>query len=207
LTISLQTGTRVMFAGDSITDCHRLTTDNPLGYGYPLQVAGSWGVQHPDRQPVWLNSGISGNTTIDLQSRWQTDVLDQRPDVVSVLVGINDCGYHFSAGLDAVSASVYHDRYLSLLTPLADNGVELILIEPFLLPVSDDQRRWRDDLDPKIQVVRDLARRFGAALVAADGMFAALAAQTGPDYWLFDGVHPTAAGHQALAQAWLNTVG
>ena len=196
-----------MFTGDSITDCHRLTTDNPLGYGYPLRVAGVWGVQHPDRQPIWLNSGISGNTTVDLQSRWQADVLDQHPDVVSVLVGINDCGYHFSAGQDAVSAATYHDRYLSLLTPLADSGAELILIEPFLLPVDDGQRRWRDDLDPKIQVVRDLARRFDAALVAADGMFAGLAAQTGPEDSAADGVHPTAAGHQALAQSWVTTGG
>lgn len=195
-----------MFTGDSITDCHRLTTDNPLGYGYPLHVAGRWGLLHPERRPVWLNSGVSGNTTADLQSRWEADVLDQRPDVVSILVGINDCGYRYSAGLPEVSTETYRERYLSLLQPLADRDVQLILIEPFLLPVNDDQRRWREDLDPKIQVVGDLARRFGATLVAADGMLAERAAPTGPEYWAADGVHPTAAGHSALAQSWLAAV-
>lgn len=205
MTISLQTGSRVMFTGDSITDCHRMSTDNPLGYGYPLHVAGGWGVAHPDRRPVWLNSGISGNTTADLQSRWAEDVLAARPDVVSILIGINDCGYHFSAGQDAVSAEAYAERYLDLLTRLPDR-TQLILVEPFLLPVDDGQRRWRDDLDAKIAVVGDLARRFGAELVRADAMFAELAAATGPEHWAADGVHPTAAGHRALADAWVRSV-
>jgi lysophospholipase L1-like esterase len=80
------------------------------------------------------------------------------------------------------------------------------LIEPFLLPVTDEQWKWREDLDAKIQVVRELAREYQAWLIAADGMFAELAATTGPEYWAFDGVHPTAAGHQALAEAWLRQV-
>lgn len=82
-------------------------------------------------------------------------------------------------------------------------GVQLILIEPFLLPVNEDQRKWRDDLDAKIDVVHGLAAQYGAALIKADQMFAELAAQTGPAHWAADGVHPTAAGHQALAEAWL----
>jgi lysophospholipase L1-like esterase len=206
MTITLQTGTRIMFTGDSVTDCHREETDNPLGYGYPLLASGQWGMRHPDRSPVWLNSGISGNRLADLRSRWQADVLDARPDVVSILVGINDCGFHFSHDFDEVTASEYRDGYHELLGPLAAAGARLILIEPFLLPVIDEQWKWREDLDAKIQVVRELAREYQAWLIAADGMFAELAATTGPEYWAFDGVHPTAAGHQALAEAWLRQV-
>jgi lysophospholipase L1-like esterase len=199
--IVLADGSRVMFTGDSITDCHRRDTDNPLGYGYPLLVAGQWGRAHPDRTPVWLNSGISGDTLAGLGGRWQTDVLDVRPDLVSILIGINDTGYRFSFGHPEVPAEEYRAGYRRLLEPLAD--VQLVLIEPFLLPVKEEQWAWRADLDAKIQVVRELAREFGAHLVAADGMFAELAAGNNPELWLSDGVHPTPAGHQALAEAWL----
>lgn len=195
-----------MFAGDSITDCRRRETDNALGYGYPLRIVGQWGLAHPDRAPVWLNSGIGGNKVADLTARWQTDVLDARPDVVSIMVGINDCASRYLGDDGPVTADAYREGYIQLLTPLSERGVELILMEPFLLPVNDDQRRWREDLDVKIQVVRDLARRFGATLVETDGLFATLASTTGPDYWAGDGVHPTPAGHQAIAEAWLRIV-
>ncbi|GAA3109813.1 SGNH/GDSL hydrolase family protein [Kribbella aluminosa] len=199
----LADGARVMFTGDSITDCHRRETDNPLGYGYPLLVAGLWGRRQPDRVPVWTNTGISGDTLAGLGGRWQSDVLDARPDVVSILIGINDCGYRFSFGHDEVPAEVFRAGYRRLLEPLAD--VQLVLIEPFLLPVKEEQWAWRPDLDAKIQVVRELAREYDAHLVAADAMFTELAARNkNPDHWLSDGVHPTPAGHQALAEAWLN---
>lgn len=206
MSITLQSGSRVMFTGDSITDCRRLETDNPLGYGYPLLVAGRWGLEHPDRQPVWLNSGISGNRASDLRARWQADVLDARPDVVSIMVGINDCVVRYFGDQGPVSEDAFREDYTALLTPLAESDAELILIEPFLLPVNNEQRCWREDLDPKIQVVRDLAGQFGAVLVATDGLLAALASTTGPEYWATDGVHPTPAGHQAIAEAWLGTV-
>lgn len=202
--IVLADGARVMFTGDSITDCHRRETDNPLGYGYPLLVAGQFGFAHPDRQPVWSNSGISGDTLAGLGGRWQADVLAARPDVVSILIGINDTGYRYSFGHPEVTPVEYRAGYRRLLEPL--DGVQLVLIEPFLLPVKEEQRAWRPDLDAKIQVVRELAHEYGAALVAADGMFAELAARNSPEHWLFDGVHPTPAGHQALAEAWLRQV-
>jgi lysophospholipase L1-like esterase len=204
MTLTLSDGARVMFTGDSITDCHRRETDNPLGYGYPLLVAGQWGLSRPDRAPVWLNSGISGDTLAGLGGRWEADVLDARPDVVSILIGINDTGYRFSFGHSEVTAEEYRAGYRQLLEPL--DGVRLVLIEPFLLPLKEEQWAWRADLDAKIQVVRELAREYGAALVAADGMFAELAAGNGPEHWLVDGVHPTPAGHQALARAWLRQV-
>ncbi|WSQ06780.1 GDSL-type esterase/lipase family protein [Streptomyces sp. NBC_01231] len=97
-------------------------------------------------------------------------------------------------------------------------GTELILIEPFLLPIhgvveagaalvgEEERKPWRIDLDPKIQAVRKLARKHGAHVLDADRMFADLAAKTGPEYWAADGVHPTPAGHAALAEAWLRLV-
>lgn len=110
-----------MFTGDSITDLRRPVDEDRSGCGYPLRIAGDWCFRHPDRPVTWLNTANAGDKVMDLETRWQTDVLDAR-------------------------------------------------------------------------------------LLAADGMFAELAATTGPEYWSEDGVHPTPAGHAALAAAWLRLV-
>jgi lysophospholipase L1-like esterase len=207
VTITLRPGSTVMFAGDSITDCQRLVSEQGLGFGYPLRIAGEWGHRHPDRPATWLNSGIAGNKVMDLEPRWQADVLDRRPDLVSVLVGINDVGWHtYAADGYVIPVEDYAAGYDRLLAPLAEAGADLILIEPFLLPIDEDQKKQRADLDPKIQVVRELAAKYRAHLLAADGLFAGLASATGPEYWAADGVHPTPAGHAALASAWLRLV-
>lgn len=221
MTITIRPGSTVMFTGDSITDCQRLDSEDGLGFGYPLRIAGEWGFRHPDRPVTWLNTGIGGHKVRDLEARWQTDVLDARPDVVSILVGVCDTGWHT---LDpqgyVIPAEEFAAGYDRLLAPLAEAGTQLILIEPFLLPINGvieagagaaligekERQEWRTDLDPKIQAVRKLARTYGAQLLAADGMFAELAATAGPEYWSADGVHPTPAGHAALAAAWLRLV-
>ncbi|WP_405166386.1 GDSL-type esterase/lipase family protein [Nocardia sp. NBC_01499] len=219
--ITLRAGSTVLFTGDSITDPQRLENEEGHRFGYPLRIADEWRLRHPDRPVTWLNSALAGCKVMDLETRWQADVLDARPDVVSILVGINDVGWH-SLAPDGylISAQDYAAGYERLLAPLADTGAELILIEPFLLPISGaievgngyaiideaGRKQWRADLDPKIQVVRELAREYGARLLAADGMFAELAATTGPEYLAEDGVHPTPAGHAALAAAWLGLV-
>jgi lysophospholipase L1-like esterase len=207
MTITLRPGSAVMFTGDSITDCQHLEIEQPLGWGYPLRVAGDWGYRHPERQISWHNSGIAGNKVMDLEPRWQRDVLDAEPDLVSLLIGANDVGWKdYAEDGYEITAADFGAGIERLLAPLAERDVQLILIEPFLLPVNDAQRVQRDDLDPKIQVIRGLARRYGAHLLAADGMFGRLAATTGPEYWAADGVHPTPAGHAALAAAWLELV-
>ncbi|QIB47997.1 SGNH/GDSL hydrolase family protein [Streptomyces aureoverticillatus] len=219
MTIAVRPGSTVMFTGDSITDCQRLESEDGLGFGYPLRVAGEWGLRHPDRPVTWLNTGVGGHKVMDLEARWQTDVLDARPDVVSILVGVNDMGWHT---LDpkgyVIPVEEFEAGYDRLLAPLAEAGTKLILIEPFLLPIrglveaghalmgEEVRKQWRTDLDPKIQAVRKLARKYGAHLLDADDMFATLAATTGPEHWAADGVHPTPAGHAALAAAWLRLV-
>ena len=219
MTITLRPGSTVLFTGDSVTDTQRLRTDPGLGHGYALRVTGEWGFRHPERPVTWLNTGIAGNKVMDLEARWQADVLDAHPDVVSILVGCNDVVWQtLDPRGHAIATEEYAAGYERLLAPLVEAGVELVLIEPFILPVrgpieaggkqigEKEWTVWRADLDPKIQVVRDLARRHGAHLIATDGMFAALAATTGPEHWTPDGVHPTPAGHAALAAAWLDLV-
>lgn len=217
MTITLNPASTVMFTGDSITGLWRQDDDDRAAY--PLQVAGRWAFEHPDRPLTWLNTGYRGDTTADLEARWQADVLDARPDVLSILVGINDAGGHtIDPDTPVVSAEEFAATYRRLLTPLADAGTRLILIEPFLLAVDgvveaggmrigeQERKQWREHLEPKIGVVRALAREYGAELLEADRMFTELSARRPPEHWAEDGVHPTAAGHSALAEAWLELV-
>ncbi len=216
MTITLKAGSTVMFTGDSITSFVRRPGDDRAAYA--LQVAGRWCFDHPDRPLTWLNTGYPGDATTDLEARWQADVLDARPDVVSVLVGINDVGRRtIVPEAPVISTEEYAATYDRLLKPLADAGARLILVEPFLLHVEAvveagphrvrigerERAEWRAELEPRIEVVHELANRYDAELLPADRMFAGLGE---PQRWSEDGVHLTAAGHSALAEAWLSLV-
>ncbi|MFC5261273.1 SGNH/GDSL hydrolase family protein [Kribbella qitaiheensis] len=188
----------VVFAGDSVTDCGRREDRRGLGDGYVRDLFDSLGPQ----RPRIVNVGISGNRAADLEARWQTDVLAHQPDVVSVLIGINDTWRRYDKN-DPTSTASFERSYRALLEPVR---AKLILVEPFLLAVKDDQDAWREDLDPKIEVVRRLASEYGAVLVPADVEFNRQAAVVGATTLADDGVHPTAAGHRLLADLWRSTV-
>ncbi len=201
-------GDRVLFIGDSVTDVGRDRTDPAsLGGGYPLLVAALAGARRPDLGLTFLNRGVSGDTSAMMRARWEQDAITLAPTVVSVLIGVNDTWRRYDAGV-RTSTEAYEEHYRAVLDATRDRlGARLVLIEPFLAPVTADQHRWREDLDPRIGVVRRLAAEHGAVLVPADGIVAAAAVRTGPQTWCADGVHPTAAGHGLLAEAWLTAVG
>jgi acyl-CoA thioesterase-1 len=187
---------RYLFIGDSVTDCDRLETPDGLGNGYVRFINNGLS----DAQGVTvLNRGVSGNRVGDLRARWKEDCLDLQPSLVSILVGINDTWRRYDSGAP-VELQDFERDYRSLLEPL--EGVDLVLVEPFLLPISDEQREWREDLEPKIETVRDLATEFGAILVRADLCLNAYAENLGVDALAPDGVHPTPRGHELLALEW-----
>jgi lysophospholipase L1-like esterase len=194
------TGQLVLFQGDSVTDVGR-DYSNPLdlGGGYPALIAAQLAARYPEKSLRFLNRGISGNRTSDLLQRWQADALDLTPQVFSLLIGINDTWRRYDYDL-SMSAGEFESNYRALLRPLK---ARLILCEPFLLPVLPGQADWREDLDPKIQVVRKLAVEFGAHLLPLDGLFAQAATRRPAEFWLPDGVHPSAAGHGLIADAWI----
>lgn len=199
----------VMFQGDSITDADRArSTSSDLGRGYALMAAGWFAARYPERDVRFLNRGIGGDRVVDLLARWDDDCLALRPDVLTILIGINETWRAFDPG-DPTPTASFERSYRELLARTRDTlpQTRLILMEPFSVPVSPDREAWRTDLDPKIQVVRRLAREFGALLTPLDGLFAQAATRRGPAYWAEDGVHPTPAGHALIAQAWLRTVG
>ncbi|WHY21554.1 SGNH/GDSL hydrolase family protein [Paenibacillus sp. G2S3] len=198
----------ILFQGDSITDWGRNYEDaSSLGVGYALMVAARLGHLYPEKNLTFYNRGISGNRAVDLQERWEKDCLNLKPTWVSIYIGINDTWRRFDSGQETTPEqfeAAYRDLIERTQHSLAAN---LVLIEPFVLPVPEDRRTWRQDLDPKIHIVRELAREYGALLVPLDGLFAAASVKAEPAYWAPDGVHPSPAGHALIAEAWLKTVG
>jgi len=195
---------RILFTGDSITDCGRNREDaKSLGFGYAAFIAARLQAYLASPELQIFNRGISGNRAGDLLGRVDADLLDLKPTVVSILIGINDVWRRYDAK-NPTSAETFEKNYRGLLEKISsDLDARVILLEPFLLHVPDDRYAWREDLNPKIDVTRKLAVEFGAELLPLDGLFAKMASQTPAAYWAGDGVHPSAAGHALIAEAWL----
>ncbi len=194
----------ILFQGDSITDAGRSREQlSDMGKGYALMAAAQLAAQYPEIKLRFLNRGISGNRVKDLLSRWEKDCIELKPTWLSLMIGINDCWRRFDKN-EPTSTEEFENGYRSLLTMTKKKtSAKIILCEPFALPHPEDRKKWREDLDPKIDAVRRLAREFGAYLVPFDGIFAQAACRVECDYWAGDGVHPSMAGHSLMAHHWL----
>jgi lysophospholipase L1-like esterase len=204
MSIQVKPTDTLLFTGDSITDSGRRDAATaPLGTGYVRMLADELATTG-DR--TIINTGIGGNRAVDLESRWQFDVLDHRPDVLTVMIGINDTWRRYDAN-NPTSAETFEQHYRDILTrSRAKLTGQIVLFEPFLVEVTDAQRSWRDDLNPKIDVVRALAAEFDTELIPTDALMTAAAEELGAAAVAGDGVHPTDAGHRLLADAWLERV-
>lgn len=195
----------ILLTGDSITDAGRDRSDlASLGSGYAALVG-----EALDGQRV-LNTGIGGNRVVDLQARWDADVLAHSPAVLSIMIGINDTWRRYDRN-DPTAVEAFEAGYRDIVTQAQAAGVAtILLVEPFLLPVTQEQWAWREDLDPKIQAVRRVATDLGTRYLATDGPLAQRAAALGPagaSRLAHDGVHPTPEGHRFIADLLLDELG
>jgi acyl-CoA thioesterase I len=190
----------ILFIGDSVTDGGR-REDAPdfLGDGYVRIIA----ERLPTRQVI--NVGIGGNRVIDLRDRWHVDVVEQKPDILSVYIGINDTWRRYDEN-DPTSASSFEAGYRACLADLG-GASRLILVEPFVLPVNEEQEHWYEDLDGKRDVVARLAAEFDAGFVPLQSLLATAAEDHGAAALAADGVHPTELGHRMIADAWFTVAG
>jgi len=197
----------ILFQGDSVTDCERdRINSKDLGYGYPKLIADYIAKNHPKLNLTIYNRGISGNRACDLRMRWQRDCIDLKPTIVSILIGINDVWRRYDANHETSAAS-YESSYRKILQKIKDNlNAKIIMMEPFVNPFPDDRKQWREDLNPKLEVVHKLADEFGAILIPLDKIFAQAYPTKPADYYAYDGVHPTMAGHELIAQNWLKII-
>lgn len=209
----LQPQSRILFQGDSITDGNRGRNGDPnhiLGHSYAFLIAARFGAQYPERQLVFFNRGISGNKVPDLANRWDQDTLELKPDVVSILIGVNDIWHTLNAGQE-VSPEKYEAGYDKLLaaTLAALPRVKLVLCEPFILPGSATQKNWEVWTGHAKQfraIVEKLGVKYHAPVVHFQQVFDAAVKRAPAEYWIWDGVHPTYAGHQLMADEWARVV-
>lgn len=202
---------RLLFIGDSITHAFRkpeeIGTSYRLGAGWVMLLAAQFHAEHPELALEIENRGECGHTLDDLAQRWDADCLAWRPSVLNLLAGVNDTQRTFKYGT-GLPHGEFHEAYRVLLarTRQALPEVRLILCEPFLLEVGMVTAAWRDDLRLRQRSIRELAAEFGAVFVELQGAFDQAAARTGPAYWLFDGIHPNAAGQWLIRSEWRRQV-
>jgi acyl-CoA thioesterase-1 len=205
--VQIENNSIILFQGDSITDAGRdYKVSSHLGYGYAMMISAWFSSLYPEKNVQFLNRGISGNRAIDLKSRWVKDCLDIKPNWVSIMIGINDTWRRYDSN-DPTSPEQFESYYRDILTQSKNKlNAKFILMEPFVLPVSEDRIKYREDLEPKIEIVQKLAKEFNALLIPMDGIFKKAISLREPTFWAEDGVHPTLAGHALIARHWLKAI-
>ncbi|MFF2051138.1 SGNH/GDSL hydrolase family protein [Leifsonia sp. NPDC058194] len=189
-----------VFFGDSVTQANRHRPEvGALGEGYVRIIADE--LADVPAAPDVINLGIGGNRVRDLRARWG-EVVAARPDVLTILVGINDVWRHSDRD-DYTPTDVFADDFRSILDGAAASGGEVVLMEPFLLPVADGQQAWLPELREKIDVVNELGVAYGAPVVPLHQLLNEAASELGASELAPDGVHPSPLGHRLIAEAWL----
>jgi lysophospholipase L1-like esterase len=202
----------ILFQGDSITDAGRKHDEtNPnsnLGSGYAFMAGSELLYQHADKNLRVFNKGISGNKVYQLAERWDADCLALKPNVLSILIGVNDF-WHTLTNNYTGTPETYHKDLDALLdrTKKALPGIKLVIGEPFAvkgIKAVDD--KWYPTFDTYRRAARELAGKHGAAFIPYQTVFDKAAQKAPGVYWTYDGVHPSLAGSQLMAHAWLALV-
>jgi len=201
----------ILFTGDSITDCGRNREElTSCGDGYAYMLKSRFLFEQPDKNLTILNKGISGNRIVDIYARIKEDCINLAPDILSILIGVNDVWHEFSRG-QGVSAEKFQFVYSLLLNEIvvAFPGIKLVLMEPFVLagglPVGDYDT-WRAEMAVRQGIVKELAKTYSAVFVPLQQPFEEACSIATDTYWLYDGVHPTCAGHMLIADRWIKAV-
>lgn len=213
-TSMIQPGQTILFQGDSITDAGRKKDDSPansqpaLGNGYAWLAAAQLLVDHPDEQLKIFNRGISGNKVYQLAERWQEDCLDLQPDVLSILIGVNDYWHLLKHGYDG-TVEKYETDYRALVKRTKDAlpNVKLVICEPFVLKVGAVDDSWFPGFDGYRSAAKRVADEAGATFVPFQAQFEVAAKLAPPERWAADGVHPTGDGAALMAHWWLQAAG
>jgi len=207
-------GDTVLFQGDSITDSGREKEkelpNNPhsFGYGYALFAASTLLYELPEKELLIYNRGISGNKVYQLADRWEKDCLNLKPDILSILIGINDY-WHTRNGRYNGTVEVYETDYRALLKRTKENlpNVKLVICQPFaVLNASTVDESWVKPVKEYQKVAKKLAHEFNAIWIPYQNVFDEALNYAPATYWTPDGVHPTLAGAKLMAEAWLRAV-
>ena len=203
----------ILFQGDSITDFCRERND-PLdtGKGYALLVRAKLGAENPEKY-TFYNRGISGNRIVDVYARIKADIINLAPDYMSILIGVNDV-WHEIAGKNGVSAEKFEKIYTMLIEEILEAlpNIKIMIMEPFVLEASatcnteENPDRWNyfsTEVPKRAQCAKNIAEKFGLKFIPLQNVFDKASQNTENSFWLFDGVHPSPAGHELIKNEWI----
>ncbi len=227
----------VLFSGDSITDGNRgrsMDCNHIMGHGYQFIVASELAFENAENMPKFINKGYTGETAYDLLQKWQADVLDNKPTVLSILVGVNEGSYGYFHDMTPEQA---HERYETNLRAILEltrkelGDIRIIICEPFYCPLDRSDHSYKftphpdgvespfsrpDSGDPEDSVgyrekvnaliratAKKIAEDYGCAFVPLYGKFYENEKRARMEYFIWDGTHPTVAGHMIIAKEWL----
>ena len=190
---------KILFQGDSITDANRNRSNiHDLGQGYAKFAAPLIEAAMPNTDFEFIDLGISGNRSDDLLARTTTDIVKIDPDVISILIGINDVWHRHSSGREMTDEQ-FELNYRAVLERIRqETHAKILILCPFLLP-SSDKESWRGEVESICAIVRRLANEYADAYLPLDEKFAeALPTAPTPMHYSLDGVHPNAAGAEFI---------
>ncbi|MEI7524588.1 MAG: SGNH/GDSL hydrolase family protein [Mariniphaga sp.] len=211
---SLKEESIILFQGDSITDAGRnreakeANIQDALGGGFVFLAAAELLNRFPEKSCKVYNRGISGNKVYQLADRWQTDCIDLKPSVISILIGVNDY-WHKHNGNYSGNVEIYERDFKALLnrTRKILPAVKLVICEPFaVLGCKAVDGTWFPEFDLYRASARKMASEFDAIFIPYHEIFARASKIAPPTYWTADGVHPTVAGAKMMAEAWIKYV-
>ena len=212
--IQLMKDNVILFQGDSITDAGRnredMTFNNPraLGSGYSMLAASYMLEKYAGLNLKIYNKGISGNKVYQLAERWDKDCLDLKPDLLSILIGVNDFWHKLNGNYNG-TIEIYWNDYTALLerTKKALPDVKLIICEPFAVPgVKAVDEKWYPDFYEYQKAAREIADKFGAIFIPFQQIYDEGIKEAPGSYWTTDGVHASLAGAQLMAEAWTGVI-
>ena len=199
---------KIVFQGDSITDAGRDKRNyHDMGNGYPKYAAALIAEKHPEITFEFINQGISGNRTCQLFDRLYPDAMAFEPDIISILIGVNDIWHRYSAGRIATTNEQLALNYRCILKDIREKtNAKIVMLAPFILD-CDDKQQMKKDLPSVLDIVRGLADEFADVYIPLDQHFEeAMKSQPEPKYYSGDGVHPNANGASFIGKLYADAV-
>ena len=203
---------RILFQGDSITDCRRERLDEfyknyyGLGSGYANLVSGELDVKYPG-EFEFINRGIGGNRVTDLYARLKSDILNLKPDYMSILIGVNDV-WHEVTKKDGVENDRFYKIYDMLISDILNElpDIKIMILEPFVLKGTATEENWdffNSEVLKRAESARKIAEKYNFKFVPLQKVFDKACELVKEPHWTLEGVHPTVFGHRLIANEWL----
>ncbi len=206
---------RILFQGDSITDCSRDRKDfYGMGHGYANMIKGALGTDCPGEYE-FINRGVSGDRSVDIYARIKIDFTNLQPDYASIFMGVNDA-WHEIIFQNGVTTEKFERIYAMLIEEIQEAcpQTKLMIIAPYVLEgyhtcdteeIPDRLSRFQIDTAEKAEASKRIAKKYNLPLIELQPAFDEACKKAPPEYWAYDGVHPTACGHELIKRLWLET--